>query len=123
MKKRVLRVGLILLCALGAGVGYFVLIRFLGFGYPCVVYELTGIQCPGCGMTRGVMALLRGDVAAATRYNPMIWLYFLYGGWFLGWGTVRYLRGKESPFWFGPGWIHWAMLAVVLLFGIIRNIF
>ncbi len=52
-------------------------------GLPCVVTWLCGIPCPGCGMTRAVLALLRLDVAAAFSYHPMVWslpilyIYFL----------------------------------------------
>ncbi|MBQ2106068.1 MAG: DUF2752 domain-containing protein, partial [Lachnospiraceae bacterium] len=28
---------------------------------PCVVQELTGLYCPGCGGTRALKALLKGD--------------------------------------------------------------
>ncbi len=121
MKKRLLRVGGVLLCLVGAGLAYLALIRWLGFGFPCIFFTVTGYQCPGCGLTRALSALAEPDVAAATRYNPLVWLYLAYGGWYGGWGTVRYLRGKEHPYWFGPGWIHWAVLAVILLFGVVRN--
>lgn len=33
------------------------------------LYEL-GIVLPGCGLTRGVVALARGDLAGAWRWNP-----------------------------------------------------
>lgn len=36
----------------------------------CPVHALTGHDCPGCGMTRALMALARGDVAASVRQHP-----------------------------------------------------
>lgn len=34
-------------------------------GWPCPVKSALGIPCPGCGLTRASIALLRGDFAAA----------------------------------------------------------
>jgi Protein of unknown function (DUF2752) len=39
-------------------------------GVPCPLRSLTGIPCPLCGMTRGVTALVHGDVARAALLNP-----------------------------------------------------
>lgn len=37
----------------------------------CPVAALTGTPCPGCGMTRAVVALARGDLSAAWRWHPL----------------------------------------------------
>ncbi len=37
----------------------------------CPVSVLTGLPCPGCGMARAVVALARGDVAAALAENAV----------------------------------------------------
>lgn len=34
-------------------------------GWPCPVKAALGIPCPGCGLTRATISLLRGDFAAA----------------------------------------------------------
>jgi hypothetical protein len=36
----------------------------------CPLRSLTGIPCPLCGMTRGVEALVHGDVVGSLRLNP-----------------------------------------------------
>lgn len=39
----------------------------------CVFRFVTGVPCPGCGMTRAWLAALRGDLAAAVAYHPLFW--------------------------------------------------
>ena len=41
-------------------------------GIGCPIRWFTGISCPGCGMSRAFISLLRLDFAAAFRYHPMI---------------------------------------------------
>jgi len=36
----------------------------------CSFHTVTGLPCPGCGMTRGMTALLRGRVAEAWHWHP-----------------------------------------------------
>lgn len=48
----------------------------------CPVRLLFGFPCPGCGVTRAVLSVLRLDLKAAFQYNPvfpLIILLFLYG--------------------------------------------
>lgn len=38
----------------------------------CLVHELTGYQCPGCGSQRMLHALLHGDLQSAWHFNPAL---------------------------------------------------
>lgn len=40
----------------------------------CVFKTVTGLSCPGCGMTRAWLAALRLDLAAAVAYHPLFWV-------------------------------------------------
>jgi hypothetical protein len=43
--------------------------------YPrCPIYTLFHIQCPGCGATRALAAILRGDLNEAIRLNALFTL-------------------------------------------------
>ena len=39
----------------------------------CPIYYVTGISCPGCGMTRAMFSILRFDFEKATYYHPLIY--------------------------------------------------
>ena len=43
------------------------------FQIGCPILRFTGIPCPGCGMTRAWLAVLRGDLVTAFSYNAMFW--------------------------------------------------
>jgi len=38
-------------------------------GWECPFFRVTGIPCPGCGMTRAVIRLLKGDLQASLRFH------------------------------------------------------
>jgi hypothetical protein len=49
---------------------------------PCPFKYLTGIDCPGCGFQRSIVALIQGNLhASLTLYPPTIplLLFFAYG--------------------------------------------
>ena len=45
------------------------------FFKPCVVFEITGFFCPGCGGTRSVIALFSGHLIKSLLLHPFV-LYF-----------------------------------------------
>src|SRR5688500_17918087 len=43
-----------------------------GFFPVCPLFQMTGLACPGCGMTRGFHALFHGDIVAALDFNALL---------------------------------------------------
>lgn len=41
------------------------------FGITCPIKFITGVSCPGCGMTRAYLSLLRLDFKSAYYYHPL----------------------------------------------------
>ena len=70
---------------------------------PCVWRGIFGIICPGCGMSRAWLALLRLDLAKAFSLHPMFWsvpflaLYILFDG--------QLFRNK---------WVNYGLLGLIL---------
>ena len=46
-----------------------VILRIFDFVF-CPFHEITGIRCPGCGMTRAFLALSQFRIKEAIQYNP-----------------------------------------------------
>jgi len=38
-------------------------------GWQCPFFHFTGVPCPGCGLSRATMLLLKGDLAGAIRFH------------------------------------------------------
>lgn len=103
----------------------FLILAFLGglflFHYPpeetpiypgCFFRELTGFSCAGCGTTRSLSALAKGDFYASFTHNPLLWA----GGiFFLLLPFLPLKIFKHKFFWGGA-------LITVFLYTVIRNI-
>ena len=47
-------------------------LSLLGIG--CPIRYLTGVSCPGCGMTRAWLSVLHLHLGEAFAYHPLFWL-------------------------------------------------
>lgn len=62
----------------------------------CPVALLTGVACPGCGMSRAMAWLLRGDVERATVYHPLAPIVLVLGLLAVGWALGRRTWGWKA---------------------------
>lgn len=86
--------------------------------YPkCLFKQATGLDCPGCGTTRALHALLHGRVGEAFRFNPMLFALMLVGGVSL----PSYVRGQTPRFLY-TRWFGWGSFVVVTGWWVVRNV-
>jgi len=88
---------------------------------PCPIHSISGVECPGCGMTRACIALCRGDISHAVQYNPLsIGLVLLAAGFALAADRMRRNWARLTP---GIRQItKWTALIAVLVFWVCRNL-
>lgn len=58
----------------------------------CPSVIVTGFPCPGCGMTRAMFSILRGDFMNAWNFHPFSYAVILFALWFCVW---RYVLLKD----------------------------
>src|SRR3712207_4739428 len=66
------RLGMFAVAVGAAAVVYPGVARATGLGLPCPLRLLTGMPCPGCGMTTAAVNLVAGNATAALASNPLI---------------------------------------------------
>lgn len=92
--------------------------------YPkCLLYQATGLHCPGCGAGRAAHAALNGRVAQAFAYNPAAVLVLPVVAVLLLVQAVQWVRGRptHTRIIVAGRWV--MLLAVVLiLFTVLRNL-
>lgn len=86
----------------------------------CTLHRLTGLPCPGCGMTRAFCAITHGQFARAWLFNPFSFVFYAAGLGVLTWPAwrrmapefeARLVRGR----WLLRGAL--AVLAAMVIYG------
>ena len=88
----------------------------------CPLFKLTGLACPGCGLTRGFHALFHGDVLTALHFNALIPVWLAIFGYLFLSLVLFALRGKALPMKLPRPVTLWVFLFGLLAFGLVRNL-
>lgn len=105
-----------------AGILYGVFVKATSFGIPCMFHLITGLKCPGCGVTRMAVALLQLDVAGAFEANPAVLVLSpVFLAVFIKY-VVNYVKTGEWTMGAVENAVMWLGIAVLTVYGILRNV-
>jgi hypothetical protein len=91
--------------------------------YPqCAFKQMTGLDCPGCGLTRAMHSVVTGHPLQALDHNILIALIlplatYTYAVW-----LVRAVFGYQLPYISVPKKLGYALAPLVIGFWILRNV-
>lgn len=85
----------------------------------CQMKMLTGLDCPGCGLTRSFIALAHGQWRDSFRFNAAGPLWFAFLGLQIPYQSLQLHRvscGKRplNLTWWGQGMIYTCLAALIL---------
>ena len=115
MKNKV-KIGIILFFLL---ICYYFLNQKLDIGIPCIFHELTGLYCPGCGITRLLFSLFELNFYQAFRSNPLVFILLILSIFYLLIKVILKIFNISITI---PNYIYYILLVIIILFGILRNI-
>lgn len=111
--RKEINIGLII------GMLYAVFIKITGIRIPCLFRKITGLKCPGCGITTFFINMFRGDIKTAISANPSLVLVLPLLGAVL---VSVYVKNSWD---IKKRWTLWCLylsLFFLLSFGILRNL-
>ena len=83
---------------------------------------MTGLKCPGCGITHLLLALARGRIKEAFLSNPAVFLILPVLGTIMGRAGIRYVRTGAFTLRHAEENVLIGMAILLVIFGIVRNI-
>lgn len=88
--------------------------------FACRLYSVTGILCPGCGGTRSMLALLRGDLITALHDNPASPVIMLVAILYY-FENLLEVFGKNVKLFPRNVWFWMILLGLHLVWSVVRN--
>ena len=109
-------------------ISYFVFAITTGMYISCPFRSLTGLRCPGCGVTHLVLNLIRGRFFAAFSCNPIVFVLLVYSIVIWSLARIRQLKLQHR-------FLHiidrllslhyehrYILCLIIVIWGILRNI-
>ena len=123
MHKRLIRLCIKTGGLLGAGLFYAFICILAGHPLiPCLFHTVTGLYCPGCGVSRMCLSILSLDFASAFKANAAVFLLLPPGLVMALRMAVRYVRTGNTRPTQVQTCVFYVMVGVLLVFGVVRNL-
>ena len=122
-KKARLKKLLLYMMLLGmAGLLYGIFVSYTGLAIPCLFRKVTGLLCPGCGVTGMCVALLHLDWRGAFSCHPVLFVLLLPLTAVSICGAAGYVQNGRFRFARWQNLILYVSVAALVIFGVVRNL-
>lgn len=122
MKQRTKKIGIYLVAAAAIGYIYAIFVKYTGLALPCVFHSITGLECPGCGITRMCVYLLHLDFKNAFYSNQMLFILLPVLAYLFGSYMLSYIRNGCFSMSKKQTVLTYICIGFLLLFAVYRNI-
>ena len=104
------------------GVAYAVFVSLTGFGIPCIFHVITGLHCPGCGVSRMFLSLFKLDLRGAANANLLLLCLLPVALFVVIYKVIRYVKygSCTDPLWLNV--TYFVLGIVIFAFGVLRNL-
>ena len=124
MKKRLIKIIFLNAFIVIISFIYYFLNKYFNIGIPCLFYKITGLKCPGCGITRLIFSLIKLDFRQAFFYNPLVFILLPFIGFYIIYQEYLYITKKEDKIIKKiPSYIYYVLIIILIIYAIFRNIF
>lgn len=120
--ERFLAASTVTAMTVGSAVVWYVNPSNVNFLPVCPLYSMTGLACPGCGLTRGFHALFHGDVLGALDYNALLPAYAAFFGYLFISLFLYAVRGRGLSMKFLSARLAYGFMITALVFSVVRNL-
>lgn len=103
-------------------IAYYIFYRVTSIGLKCPLYELTGLLCPGCGITRMFTSLLSFDIAGAFYYNAAVLILLPFWCVLIVSHYAEYIKAGTRALKRWHKAILIASIIIMAAYGILRNV-
>lgn len=121
-KQRLLKVILNAVIIFTLGICYALWCEHVSIHIPCIFNKITGLLCPGCGITRMCISLLKFDFASAFYYNKAIFLMLPYLIWITCKYTYIYIYCGKSKITKKDNIVLSIIIVLLIAYAVVRNI-
>ena len=123
MRQRVKQTVKPVVILLTIGFLYIMIWKYTGLHLFCLLHRLTGLYCPGCGISRMFLHILKGEWQEAFSSNCVVFcLLPFFGAGYLR-HTYRYIRFDKRGLSRTENRLCYLVIVILILFGIVRNIY
>ena len=103
------------------GILYVIFVKVTGWALPCPIKLVTGKYCPGCGISRMCLALLRLDFEAAFYANRLLFILLPFILFYALIKTISFIKTGNSKQTLLEQIVTFLVLLLVIAFWIMRN--
>ncbi len=98
---------------------YLYLNKRFSFYIPCIFHKITHLYCPGCGITRMFLSILKLNFYQAFRFNPLM---FFMTPFIIIYEIIYYINWIQDKKFKISKKIWYILLIITIIYTILRNI-
>lgn len=123
MKQRIIKLVKPTAIILAIGFTYIIIHKLTGFGIFCPYNKFLHIYCPGCGVSRMILHLLRFEFYEAFSSNCVLFCMLPVFIAAAVWHSYKYIRYGSAKLNKAENVICWIMAGILIVFAVVRNIY